>query len=31
MNCLEFEENLPLFLYEELSAEERAACEAHLV
>jgi hypothetical protein len=30
MKCWEFEENLPLFLYEELSAEERAACEAHL-
>jgi Putative zinc-finger len=30
MNCLEFEANLPLFLYAELSAEERMACEAHL-
>ncbi len=29
MNCREFEENLPLFLYEELSGEQRAACEAH--
>ncbi len=31
MNCQEFEENLPLLLYEELSAEEQAACEEHLV
>ncbi len=30
MKCLEFEAILPLFLYAELSAEERAACEAHL-
>ncbi len=29
MNCREFEENLPLFLYEELSAEQQAACDAH--
>ncbi len=29
MNCREFEEDLPLFLYEELSGEQKAACEAH--
>lgn len=30
MNCQEFEENLPLFIYAELPAAERAACAAHL-
>jgi hypothetical protein len=30
MNCLEFEQTLPLYLYSELSDVERAACEAHL-
>jgi hypothetical protein len=30
MNCRELEENLPLLFYAELSAQERAACEAHL-
>ena len=30
MNCHEIEENLPLLLYGELSAEEREALEAHL-
>jgi len=30
MNCREFEESLTLFLYEELPAERRTACEAHL-
>ncbi len=29
MNCREFEENLPLFLYGELSGEQKEACEAH--
>jgi hypothetical protein len=30
MNCHEFEENLALYLYEELSPEQRAECEAHV-
>jgi hypothetical protein len=30
MNCQEFNENLPLFLYDELAGEQRAACEAHV-
>lgn len=29
MNCQEFEENLTLLTYDEVSAETRAACEAH--
>ena len=31
MNCHDCEENLPLFLYGELSAREHAACDEHLV
>ena len=31
MNCHEFEENLPLLLYGELSDAELAACQEHLV
>jgi len=30
MSCQEFEEILPLLLYQELSGEDRKACEAHL-
>ena len=30
MNCQDFEENLPLLLYGELTAPERAACDEHL-
>lgn len=30
MNCKDLEQALPLYLYDELSAEERAACEAHV-
>jgi len=30
MNCKEFGESLSLYLYEELGAEQRAACDAHL-
>jgi hypothetical protein len=29
MDCHEFEEKLPLFLYEELSTDQQAVCEAH--
>ena len=31
MNCQDLEKDLLLFAYEELSREERAACDAHLV
>ena len=30
MNCNDFNENLPLLMYDELPVEERAACEAHV-
>jgi hypothetical protein len=30
MNCLEFEQHLPLLLYSELPEAERAACQTHL-
>jgi len=30
MNCNDFNENLPLLMYDELPVGERAACEAHL-
>ena len=30
MNCQELQENLPLLLYGELSAQEQAACDEHL-
>jgi hypothetical protein len=30
MNCHEFEESLTLYLYQELSPEQRAGCEAHI-
>jgi hypothetical protein len=30
MNCKDFEENLPLFLYGDLPSDQRTACEAHL-
>ncbi len=30
MNCKQFEESLSLYFYDELGAEQRAACDAHL-
>jgi hypothetical protein len=30
MNCKDFEENLPLYLYGDLPPDQRTACEAHL-
>ncbi len=30
MNCTEFQENLTLLLYDEVTSEQRAACESHI-